>query len=555
MPLTSPLRHITLPAGAAAHIRAENLTVNRGGRPVLDGVDVTLSAGSRLAIVGENGRGKTTLLHVLAGALAPDAGTVTRTGTLALVEQELDVVGERTVGDLIAESISDELAALAALEETTARLAGGETGAEDDYAAALDLATGLDAWDAERRIDIALAGLHATTDRTRTLASLSVGQRYRVRLAMVLGSTTDLLLLDEPTNHLDAAALDYLTTRLRDHAGGIAIVSHDRALLRDVATTFLDLDPSRDGRPRMYAGGYAGWVDGVRRDRESWEHDYAAEVAEHSRLTQAAEDARGRLSTGWRPPKGTGKHQRATRAAGVVQAFNRRVEELESHRVTVPQPPLRLTWPASRTRAGSPILSAEDIPVERRRPAPVSIAVDGGDRLVLSGPNGAGKSTLLGVLAGLVTPSTGVVSRHPEARIALLTQEAPDWDATTPAFRIYAEHIDRSARENGRARGRNDDAPSLASLGLLDSAAARTPVGRLSQGQQRRLQLALCLAEQPDLLLLDEPTNHLSAFLVDDLTEALGTTASAIVVATHDRQLRADLATWPHLALPPSGTA
>ncbi|MER7457643.1 ABC-F family ATP-binding cassette domain-containing protein [Micromonospora sp. NPDC126480] len=518
--------------------------VRLGERTVLSGVDVTVPAGSRLAIVGENGRGKTTLLHVLAGTLTPDAGVVSRTGTLALVEQTLHVENERTVGDLVKEAVGDSLTALEVLERATEALAHGESGAEDAYAQALEVATALNAWDAERRVDVALEGLGACTDRARRLATLSVGQPYRVRLAVVLGSTTDLLLLDEPTNHLDAAALDFLARRLREHSGGVAVVSHDRALLREVATTFLDLDPSRDGLPRLYAGGYDGWVEGRRRERDRWEQEYAAQQAEHAHLARAAEEARGRLQTGWRPDKGTGKHQRATRAAGVVQAFNRRVEDLERHRITVPEPPRKLSWPDLRTRAGRPVLHGQGLTVSGRLHQPVHVTINGGDRLLLTGPNGAGKSTLLGVLAGHVRPTGGTLQVHHDARVVMLSQELPAWNPEHTAHEAYQAHVDRL-----QSGGRRGHPSSVSGLGLLDAVTLRTPVGRMSQGQQRRLHLAMCLAEQPDLFMLDEPTNHLSASLVDELTQALTTTACAVVVATHDRKMLTDLAGWPRLAL------
>ncbi|WP_253810956.1 ABC-F family ATP-binding cassette domain-containing protein [Nocardia amikacinitolerans] len=533
-----------LPAGAAAHVRAEGVVVRLGERTVLSGADVTVSAGSRLAIVGENGRGKTTLLHVLAGTLTPDAGTVSRTGTRTLVEQTLHVEDERTVGDLVKEAVGDSMTALDLLESATEALAQGKPGAADAYTQALEAATALDAWDAERRVDVALEGLGACTDRDRHLATLSVGQRYRVRLAVVLGSSTDLLLLDEPTNHLDAAALDFLTHRLRAHPGGVAVVSHDRALLREVATTFLDLDPSRDGLPRLYAGGYDGWVEGRRRERERWEQEHAVQQAEHTQLTRAAEEARGRLQTGWRPDKGTGKHQRATRAAGVVQAFNRRVEDLERHRITVPEPPRSLSWPDLRTRAGRPVLHGQDLTVSGRLRQPIEVTINGGDRLLLTGPNGAGKSTLLGVLAGQVRPTGGSLLIHHDARVVLLSQEVPAWNPEHTAYRAYQKHVDRL-----QSRGMKGHVPSLSRLGLLDATALHTPVARMSQGQQRRLHLAMCLAEQPDLIMLDELTNHLSATLVDELTQALNATACAVVVATHDRQMLTDLADWPRLEL------
>ncbi|MXG91334.1 ATP-binding cassette domain-containing protein [Nocardioides flavescens] len=483
----------------APHVRARDISVTLGERTVLSGIDATVSAGSRLAVVGENGRGKTTLLHVLTGRLTPDEGSVTRTGSLALVEQTLEVDDARTVGDLLDEALRPSRDALRALDAATQAIAAGRPGADDAYAAALEAATVLDAWDAERRIDVALDGLRACTDRDRRLTTLSVGQRYRVRLAVVLGSAVDLLLLDEPTNHLDAEALGFLTRRMQDHPGGWALVSHDRALLRATATRFLDLDPTRDGRPREHAGGYDGWVAGRRAERLRWEQEHAAQQTERARLQQAADEARGRLQSGWRPDKGTGKHQRATRAASTVQAFNRRADELEQHRVDLPPPPPRLRWPDLRALPGRPLLSGSGLRVAGRLTGPVDVAVSGGDRLLVTGPNGAGKSTLLSVLAGELGPTEGRVTRHGDARVVLMSQEV------------------------------------------------RGPVSRLSPGQQRRLDLERCLARRPDLLLLDEPTNHLSAALVDELTAALLATPCAVVVATHDRQLFSDLSGWPRL--------
>ena len=517
----------------------------RGDREILTGLYLTVSAGSRLAVVGENGSGKTTLLHVLAGTLPPDQGELRRSGTVTLLEQALDADDNRTVGDLINESLRQEKAALAALDAAGEAMARDEPGADEAFTQALDLATRLDAWGGERRIDTALAGLSACSDRTRSLASLSVGQRYRVRLAVVLGSSTDILLLDEPTNHLDAQSLAFLTERLRTRHGGFALVSHDRALLHDVADEFLDLDPSRDGRPRNYSGGYRGWVAGKRRDRENWEQDYLAEVAEHARLSEAADDARSRLSTGWRPPKGTGKHTRATRTAGVVQAFNRRVEDLERHAVEVPEPPLRLQWPDVsesdderwEAEGGSP-LAAESVTVEGRMRQTVSLSIAPGDRLLITGANGTGKSTLLDILTGRLDPSSGEVHRHPQARVELLSQEVPEWNAADTAARVFEDYALRSSLSGDL---------TLQDLGLLSADDSTTPVHRLSQGQQRRLQLAMCLAVEPDVLILDEPTNHLSASLVDELTESFGTATAALIVVTHDRQMLADLADWPRL--------
>ncbi|MEU8421124.1 ABC-F family ATP-binding cassette domain-containing protein [Micromonospora sp. NPDC048835] len=527
---------------STAHVRATDVTVTRGSRRVLTDVSVTVSARSRVAIVGENGRGKTTLLHVLAGLITPDDGTVRRAGTVGLARQELPARDGETVGTLTAEALAASLAALTALDEATLALAEGEQDAEDRYASALDAATRLDAWDAERRVDVALEALGACTDRDRPLATLSVGQRYRVRLACLLGARHDVLLLDEPTNHLDADGLDFLTRHLREHGGGLAIVSHDRALLRDVADRFVDLDPTHDGKARLHAGGYDAWQDARRREREHWEQEYEQQQAERRRLQDAVSKARDRLSTGWRPDKGTGKHQRQSRAPGVVQALNRQQDALKAHRIDVPKPPPTLRLPDPGVRSGAPQVRVHSVAVDRRLPGPVDLTVDGGDRLLVTGPNGAGKSTLLAVLAGALEPTDGYVWTAKAARVARLTQETAGQTPDLTADEVYARRVGLLV-----ARGTLADAVSLGSLGLLDSAALRTPVGRMSQGQQRRLDLALVLAGRPTLILLDEPTNHLSSTLADELTAAIRDTSAAVVVATHDRQLLRDLADWPLL--------
>ncbi|EGD44872.1 antibiotic ABC transporter [Nocardioidaceae bacterium Broad-1] len=532
----------------SAHLRAEDISVTRGGRPVLRGVSLTVSAAnrSRLAVVGENGRGKTTLLHVLAGLLVPDSGHVQRHGSLGIAHQALDVRPGDTVGTLTSAALAESHDALRALDDAAAALTEDPSDSAGTYAAALERATTLDAWDAERRVQIALEALGACTDHTRELATLSVGQRYRVRLACLLGAHHDLLVLDEPTNHLDASGLAFLTERIRSHAGGVVLVSHDRLLLRDTAVEFLDLDPSEDGRARTYAGGYQGWQEGRRRERERWEQDFAAQQEEHRRLQDSVSAARDRLSTGWRPPKGTGKHQRQTRAPGLVRSFNRDLAALEAHRISVPEPPASLQFPSLPSDVGGTLLRADDIKVFGRLSAPVSLALDAGERLLVTGPNGAGKSTLLQVLGGGLAPSAGSVWVSPGARVALVGQEEPAWAPGLTAAEVYAQHCGRLV-----AAGVVSERAlvSLRSTGLMDAEARRTPASRLSQGQQRRLELALRLASRPHLLILDEPTNHLSAGLVDELTAALRATPAAVVVATHDRQMLRDLSDWPTSAL------
>lgn len=458
--------------------------------------------------------------------------------------------GPRTVGDAVGFAIRDSLEALESFDLASHALARGDRRASEAYAAALETATGLDAWDAERRVTIALEALGAVTDREHPLSELSVGQRYRVRLACLLGGDAAILLLDEPTNHLDAAALRFLADGLRDRRGGFAVVSHDRVLLQEVAETFVDLDPNSDGRARITGGGYDGYRAGKAADRARWEQEYRDQLAEEARLNNDLESARERLIDGWRPPKGTGRHQRATRAAGLVTNVKRRQAELDARTVEVPPPPLRLTVPGYRVRLGGTLLVADRIAFSGRLDTPISCSVGAGDRLLVRGPNGAGKSTLLAILAGRMEPDAGRMTRREGARIEALDQESSfvtSLAAPSPtAARLYADHAERLV-----ARGLllESTVVPLSALGLLGAEERGKPVDTLSVGQRRRLDLALRLLAQPDVLLLDEPTNHLSFALIDELTEALTSMPCALVVSTHDRGMLRDLGDWPALRL------
>ena len=529
-----------LPARHRAQLIASDVSVTRGATPVLSHVDLTVTATSRVAIVGENGRGKSTLLHVLSGALTPDSGVVQRLGTVGIAEQEMPTGGNRTVGQAVAEAIAQPLAAVAALDSAAVSLAAGVPGAEERYAAALEHAEVLDAWDAERRVQIALEALDAETEPSRRLDDLSVGQRYRVRLACLLGADDDFLLLDEPTNHLDRSGLEFLTTQLRSRNGGVVVVTHDRALLSDVAETIVDLDPTPDDRVRVYGNGYAGYREGRRAERERWEHEFERQQTELARLQDSLSSAQNRLVSGWRPEKGTNKHGRATRAGGLVQSVHRRQEQLEAHAVTVPEPPQVFRFPELATRTGAVLLSVEDVTVTGRLTRPAAFSLSHRGRLVVTGPNGAGKSTLLSVAAGDLRPDTGTVRRPQNVRLAFLRQES-ELPLDRRASEFYAAHVDALVPSR--------EAVGLSQLGLLRARESSKRIGELSMGPQRRLELALVLATKPHVLLLDEPTNHLSIALVDELTDALNATQAAVVVSTHDRQLLRDVEGWPALQL------
>ncbi|MFC8190929.1 ATP-binding cassette domain-containing protein [Cellulomonas sp. NPDC057328] len=549
------------PAGRPGDVQlvAEGVTFGYPGRPVLDALDLTVSPGDRIGLVGENGAGKSTLLAVLAGRLVPQQGRVRRHGSLAVVEQDLDVRPGETVGTLVDATLA--AARTAADELQTAIDAFDHDGGDVTWlSAAIARYEHLAAWDVDRRVDEALARFGAPRDRGRRLDALSVGERYRVRLACRVAERADLLLLDEPTNHLDVAGIEHLTERLRGWQGGLVIVTHDRRLLDDVMTGILDMDPSMDGRPVLYgAARYADYRFARDQMLRRWRARYRAERKRAAVLAARLDASYEGLSDEWRPPKGSQKHRRGTRARTHVKAADRLVQQLERDAVDVPVPPPTLTFPdlpsVPPDWPGGPLLDLRAPRVDGRLDLPGRrVEVPPAGRLLVTGPNGSGKSTLLAALAGAVALDRGTRDVGPHVRLGVLSQEGPAEHVAAPApgeapltaFDAYARHalrlLDAGVLDPDRL-------VPVAALGLLTEADLERPLRELSLGQRRRFDLACALLAAPHVLVLDEPTNHLSVGLVDEVTAALRATSAAVVVATHDRALRADLADWPQLAL------
>ncbi|MCK0117322.1 ATP-binding cassette domain-containing protein [Isoptericola sp. S6320L] len=546
------------------HLVATDLAFAYPGRPVLAGVDLRVSAGVRLGVVGENGSGKSTLLHLLAGDLVPSSGEVRRTGSVGMVEQELTAPPGVTVGDLVDATLAD-LRRLAADLEAAAAAFDHESGDLAALGALLSRAEHLAAWDADRRVDEALTRLGAVRDRDRALETLSVGQRYRVRLACRLAERADLLLLDEPTNHLDDSGLDYLTETVVGWHGGVVLVTHDRELIDDVVTAVFDLDPSMDGVPVLYGQpGYLSYRFAKNQALQRWKQRYRTEQQRADELAFRLDRSYEGLSDEWRPPKGSQKHRRGTRARIHVKAADRLVEKLKAEAVDVPPPPLELAFPD--LPALSPGWDPAEPLVDLRSPRVESpdggvrldlpgtrLAVPPSGRLLVVGPNGTGKSTLLGAFAGTLPLARGTRTSSEGVRIGVVGQEGRVPDGGADARRSSESGFDAYAAEALALLDRGELDPEhlvpVAALGLLTEEELDRPLRELSVGQRRRFDIALALLHAPHLLVLDEPTNHLSVDLVDALTIAFERTSAAVVVATHDRRMRADLAAWPVLDL------
>ncbi|ROR82498.1 macrolide transport system ATP-binding/permease protein [Plantibacter flavus] len=528
-------------------LRADGVTRSHGDRVVLRDVDLVVSAGDRLGLIGENGAGKSTLLRILAGIDEPDDGEAVRPVRTGILMQELELPGDTTVGELLEQALGEVRAVEQELETSAAAL--GETGsagdgsAEQRYAAALDAAERADVWTADARLDAVVDGLGiAAIERSRRLGEVSGGQRSRFALAALLVARPTALLLDEPTNHLDDEAVAFLRGHLSEWPGPVLFASHDRAFLDEVATGLVDIDPSRpvpvgEASPVVEFGGpfseYLGWKAA---ELDRWSARHEEEQAELRRLASAVHDVAPRINHD-RGIRDNNRMAFGMRGDRVEQQISRRVRNAQLRlevleREQVRRPPRQLSFagiPSGSTvlDEGEQLLDLADARVdgrlhlERLQLAPRS-------RVLVTGANGSGKSTLLAVLAGSLRLDAGTLLRRKGLRVGLLEQDV----AFPDADRSPREAYDRTLGEARAAR------TPLAGLGLLALRDLDRPIGQLSVGQQRRLALALIIARPPHLFLLDEPTNHLSLALATELEDALGDYPGAVVIASHDRWLR-----------------
>lgn len=522
---------------------AKDLVHSYGDRVVLDGVDLTASAGQRLGLVGENGVGKSTLLRLLAGVEEPDAGEVLRGDDLGFLLQELPFSLTARFSDVVDDALAEIRQASARLDELTGALAERPDDAAvlDEYGTALEWAQAHDLWDADRRAEVVCAGLGlGGIDPGRRLGTLSGGQRSRLGLAALLIRRPGTLILDEPTNHLDDIAMEFLEHHLASLTGVLVLSSHDRVFLDAVCTDIVDLDPALGG-PTRYGGTYSDYLDQKRAERARWAQRYAEEQDELKELRESVAVTARNVAHN-RPQRDNAKMLYDFKTGRVQKQISRRVrnaqlrlDELERDQVRKPPAPLRFQAELTgKPGADKTAISVRGIDIPGRlRLETLDITTT--SRLLITGGNGAGKSTLLSVLDGSLTPAAGTVLCGRGVRIGLLAQDVVFAEPDRSAQRTYADAL-------------GEDAPALRGLGLLAPRDLGTSVGALSVGQRRRLALALLIADPPEVLLLDEPTNHISLTLAEELFTALDTAPGAVVIASHDRWLRRDWA-GEHLRL------
>lgn len=463
-------------------INVEAASVSFGHEPVLREVSLGVAAGDRIGIVGRNGGGKSTLLNVIGGAQEPDSGRVSVTS------------GTR-VGFLSQRPTSDPSA--------TVRQAVLSGAADHEWAA--DATT--------RQVTAALLGIAEAADPRweRRVETLSGGERRRVELAALLLAEPDVLLLDEPTNHLDVEAVAWLADFLqRRRSMALLVVTHDRWFLDAVTDRTWEVV---GGQVSEYDGGYSAFV---------------LAKAERTRQADAAEARRRNLLRKELAWLRRGPPARTSKPKFRIDAANALIEN---------EPPPRDSTQLLRfagSRLGRSVVDLHDVTVRRGDRAVLEGLTWGlgpGDRVAVLGVNGAGKSTLAAVVAGQLPADEGRVRIGKTVRAALLSQQL---DELNPQWRLL-EAVEDVARHVELADGSTLSASQLAERLGFGADRQWTPVGDLSGGERRRLQLTRLLMGEPNVLILDEPTNDFDVETLTALEDLLDSFAGTLVVISHDR--------------------
>jgi len=492
-----------------AILSISNAHLAYGHVPLLDGAGLSFETGDRLALIGRNGAGKSSLMKVLAGLEKLDDGLLQAQKGVRVIyvpqEPELDAAG--TVFDVVSEGVAE---AKALREQYEAH----EDGVDLD--AIQTRLEHLQGWTWEQRVDETLHRLDI--DGARIVGQLSGGLKKRVALGRALVAMPDVLLLDEPTNHLDLGAIQWLEGLLRDFAGSLLFVSHDRSFIDNVATRIIELDR---GQLRSYPG-----------QLDAFEAAKARELEAESMAAARADKLLAQEEIWIRK----GVEARRTRSVGRIARLEVLRSQRQARRDTLGSVRLEAT-----TGAASGKIVAELTDATVRFPHPdggertiikkFSATILRGDKVGLIGPNGAGKTTLLKLILGELEATEGKVRRGTKLQVAYFDQmrTALDLDAT------LADTISPGSEWIENDSGRKHVMSYLSDF-LFSPARANSPVRTLSGGERNRVLLARLFALPANVLVLDEPTNDLDIETLELLEELLQSYSGTVFLVSHDRR-------------------
>jgi ATPase subunit of ABC transporter with duplicated ATPase domains len=555
----------------SATLVARGVSAAHGARTIFSALDLTVSPGDVVGLVGANGAGKSTLLRILAGVTAPDAGTVELappTATVGYLPQEPAPRAGETIAGFLARR-TGVAAAQTELDAATTALGEGEAGADDRYAEALERWLALGGADLSERVPEVAGDLGLALADDTPMTALSGGQAARVNLAALLLARFDLFLLDEPTNDLDLAGLERLERFVRELRAPTVLVSHDREFLARTVTEVVELDLAQQQVAR-YGGGYESYLVEREVARRHAREAYEEYADKREALTSRMHEQRNWLEHGVRNARRKGakadsdKNARKFRAeatekqASKVSQTQRRIERLEVVEEPRKEWELRMAI-AAAPRSGTVVASLSGA-VAHRGPfvlGPVTLQLDYGDRVAVTGANGAGKTTLLALLLGRLAPDAGsaslgsgvVVGEVDQARAVLGRRSI---EGSTPIGELDPSNpggsslLDAFSREPEVDRWPTSEVRTLLAKFGLGAEHVHRGTDSLSPGERTRAALALLQARGVNLLVLDEPTNHLDLPAIEQLESALAAYEGTLLLVTHDRRMLAAVSTTRH---------
>lgn len=481
---------------------------------VLHDVTFRLDRREKVALVGRNGCGKTTLLRILLGEYEPDKGSVTlaRGARIGYLRQESQVERGLSVLEAAEQARQEEVALRQRLEELEQRMEAGATNAElEEYATLHERYMEMEAYSAERDLQTVLSRMgFAPEDYDKPTSALSGGEKTRLALARLLLEEPDLLILDEPTNHLDLQASEWLEGWLKNYPGAVLLVSHDRFFLEAVSERVLEM---KNGEVRSYPGSFEKYL--VLKAEEELRQ---AEVAKRQQkeIDKLDEYVRRFMNS-----------QRTAQARGRLKMM----EKLQASQVVAPtaEKSMKTAFKAAK-RSGDVVWEAKGITKaygDRALFQGFDWTVVAGERWGVVGENGAGKSTLVKVLMEQISPDSGSVRHGANLMPAYFAQDVVDLDPRQSP-------LDHLVYEFGLLPA---DARNLLGRFLFSGDDVFRPISTMSGGEKNKLVLASLTTLQPNLLVLDEPTNHLDMDSREALAQVLQDYQGTLILISHDRWL------------------